>query len=64
MFFFQPVVGEVVVNDSEAGEGGAVSGWGVPGADGPVVACAPSSSMAHQQPSMSSATAGRASTDS
>jgi hypothetical protein len=36
-FFFQPLVGEVVVDDSEAGEGGAV-GRGVPGADCTVVA--------------------------
>lgn len=40
VFFFQSLVGEVVEDDSEAGEGGAVSGWGVAGADGPVVACA------------------------
>jgi hypothetical protein len=38
VFFFQPLVGEVVVDDSEADEGGAVRGRGVPGADGPVVA--------------------------
>jgi hypothetical protein len=40
LFFFQPLVGEVVMDDSEGGEGGTVSGRGVRGADGPVMACA------------------------